>query len=187
MCCRIARHRGAGRVIGVDLVPERLALAQRHGAETVDLRGVDDAVGLVRELTEGLGLDSAIDAVGMEAEAGPVQRLLQKLKVVPDRYGALLAAVRSLRRGGTLSISGVYVGAFPLVPLGELFDRQLTIRMGQANVRRWVDEIMPLLMDGDPLGTEDFVTHDLPLARAPEGYRMFRDKRDGAIKVVLHP
>ncbi|HKP18679.1 MAG TPA: zinc-dependent alcohol dehydrogenase [Gaiellaceae bacterium] len=187
MCCRIARHRGAGRVIGVDLVPERLALAQRHGAETVDLRGVDDVVGLLRELTNGLGLDSAIDAVGMEADAGPLQRLLQKLKVVPDRFGALLAAVRSLKRGGTLSISGVYMGAFPLVPLGELFDRQLTIRMGQANVRRWVDEIMPLLGDGDPLGTQDFVTHDLPLGQAPEGYRMFREKRDGAIKVVLHP
>ena len=187
MCCRVGFLHGAARVIGIDHVPERLAMAQRRGVETVDLRGVGDVPSVVRELTDGLGVDSAIDAVGMEADAGPVQRMLQKLKLMPDRYGALLSAVRSLKRGGTLSITGVYMGAFPLVPLGELFDRQLTVRMGQANVRRWVDEIVPLLGDDDPLGTEELVTHRLPLEQAPEGYRMFREKRDGAVKVVLTP
>jgi threonine dehydrogenase-like Zn-dependent dehydrogenase len=187
MCCRIGFLQGAGRVIGIDHVAERLAMAQRHGVETIDMRGVDSVPDAVRELTAGLGVDSAIDAVGMEAEAGRVQRLLQKLKVAPDRYGALLSAVRSLKRGGTLAITGVYVGAFPLVPLGELFDRQLTVRMGQANVRRWVDEIIPLLGDGDRLGTSDLITHHLPLEQAPDAYRMFRDKRDGAVKVVLEP
>jgi threonine dehydrogenase-like Zn-dependent dehydrogenase len=187
MCCRVAALQGARRVIGVDHVAERLAMAQRHGVEIVDMRGVDSVPAAIRELTEGLGVDSAIDAVGMEADAGPVQKLLQKLKVAPDRYGALLSAVRSLRRGGTLSIAGVYMGAFPLVPLGELFDRQLTVRMGQANVRRWVDEIVPLLGNGDRLGVDDLITHHLPLEQAPEGYRMFREKRDGAVKVVLRP
>jgi threonine dehydrogenase-like Zn-dependent dehydrogenase len=109
MCCRVAFLQGARRVIGVDHVAERLAMAQRHGVDIVDMRGVDSVPAAVRELTDGLGVDSAIDAVGMEADAGPVQKLLQKLKVAPDRYGALLSAVRSLRRGGTLSIAGVYM------------------------------------------------------------------------------
>jgi threonine dehydrogenase-like Zn-dependent dehydrogenase len=187
MCARIALHRGAERVLGIDQVPERLAMAQRHGVETIDFGAVGSVPKIVRELTNGRGIDSAIDAVGMEAEAGPVSRALQDLKVKPDRYGALISCVRSLARGGTLSISGVYAGAFPFVPLGELFDRQITVRMGQANVRRWTDEIIPLLTDDDPLGTGDFATHHLPLAQAPEAYRMFQRKEDGAIKIVLRP
>jgi threonine dehydrogenase-like Zn-dependent dehydrogenase len=107
--------------------------------------------------------------------------------MLPDRLGALVSCARSLRRGGTLSISGVYVGAFPLLPLGELFDRQIAVRMGQANVRRWTDAILPLLDDGDPLGTDDLATHTLPLDRAPHGYEIFQRKADGAIKVVLQP
>jgi threonine dehydrogenase-like Zn-dependent dehydrogenase len=187
MCARIARHRGAARVFGIDQVPERLEMARRHGIETIDFGAVASVPKLIRELTDGYGVDSAIDAVGMEAEAGPVGRALQTMKLMPDRLGGLVSCVRSLARGGTLSISGVYVGAIPLVPIGELFDRQLTVRMGQANVRRWTDAILPLLEDGDPLGTDDFVTHRLPLERAPEAYRLFQHKQDGAIKVVLSP
>ena len=141
MATRIALHRGAGRVLGVDQVPERLAMAQRHGVETIDFRAVDSVVDVVRELTVGRGVDSAIDAVGMEAEATRVGKLLQNAKLMPDRMGALVTAARSLRRGGTLSLSGVYVGPVPFVPLGELFDRQISVRMGQANVRRWMDDI----------------------------------------------
>jgi threonine dehydrogenase-like Zn-dependent dehydrogenase len=187
MCCRIALHRGAERVIGVDHVPERLALAQRYGVETIDLEGVDSAPEAIRGITQGRGVDAAIDAVGLEADAGPFQRALQKTKLMPDRLGALIAAARSLKRGGVLSITGVYMGAVPLVPLGELFDRQITIRMGQANVRRWSDEILPLLTDGDPLGTGDLTTHTLPLAEAPTAYEQFQKKQDGAIKIVLRP
>jgi threonine dehydrogenase-like Zn-dependent dehydrogenase len=187
MCARIALHRGADRVLGIDQVPERLAMAQRHGIETIDFGAVESVPDLVRELTDGHGLDAAIDAVGMEAAAGPVSRFLQDVKLKPDRLGALVSCVRSLARGGTLSITGVYVGAIPLVPIGELFDRQISIRMGQANVRRWTAEILPLLTDDDPLGTGDLTTHHLPLDRAPEAYRIFQRKQDGAIKVVLHP
>jgi threonine dehydrogenase-like Zn-dependent dehydrogenase len=187
MICRIARHRGAARVLGIDNVPERLAMARRHGVETIDFDAVDGVVQVVRELTDGHGVDSAIDAVGMEAHAGVVGRALQRLKLLPDRFGALFEAARSLRRGGTLSLSGVYVGFFPLLPIGELFDRQFTIRMGQANVKRWIDDLLPLLGDDDPLDTEDLTTHELPLEQAPEAYRMFQEKRDGCIKVVLHP
>ena len=187
MAARIALHTGAGRVIGVDQLPERLAMAQRHGVETIDFAAVDDVVEVVRELTDGRGVDSAIDAVGMEAEATPVGRFLQAAKLMPDRLGALWQAGRAVRRGGTLSLSGVYAGFVPMFPLGELFDRQIAIRMGQANVRRWVDDILPLLTDQDPLGTDDLTTHTLPLDEAPRGYELFQRKEDGCIKVVLTP
>jgi threonine dehydrogenase-like Zn-dependent dehydrogenase len=187
MCCRIALHLGVERVIGVDRVPARLALAQRFGVLTIDLHGVDSAPGAIRELTAGRGADSAIDAVGMEADAGPVQRLIQRTKLLPDRFGALVAATRSLKRGGVLSITGVYMGAFPLLPLGELFDRQISIRMGQANVRRWCADIIPLLTDADPLGTFELASHTLPLTEAAKGYELFQKKQDGAIKIILRP
>ena len=187
MAARIALHRGARRVFGIDQVPERLAMAQRHGAETIDFAAVDDVLEVLRDATDGRGVDAAIDAVGMEAEATRIGRALQATKLIPDRLGALLEAARSVRRGGTLSISGVYVGPVPFVPLGELFDRQITIRMGQANVRRWSDQILPLLTDDDPLATEELATHTLPLEDAPHAYEMFQRKEDGCIKVVLTP
>ncbi len=188
MCARIAPRFGAGRVIGIDQVPERLAMAQRHGVETVDFASAGNVVEVVRELTEGRGADSVIDAVGMEAEGSAVERVLQATKLQADRFHALRWSHDSVRRGGTLSITGVYAGYLQMFNIGDLFDRQVTIRMGQANVRRWADEIMPLLLDdGDPLGTEDLATHVLPLAAAPRAYELFQKKQDGAIKVVLEP
>jgi len=187
MAARIALHRGAGRVLGIDQVPERLAMAQRHGAETVDFGAVDDIVEVVRDLTGGRGVDRAIDAVGMEAEGGPVSRFLQATKLVPDRLQALWQSGRSVRRGGTISLVGVYTGAVPLAPIGEMFDRQLTVTMGQANVKRWVPELMPLLTDEDPLGVGDLTTHEVPLDQAPQMYEKFQKKEDGCIKVVLRP
>ncbi|MBD0339101.1 MAG: glutathione-dependent formaldehyde dehydrogenase [Thermoleophilia bacterium] len=200
MCVRIARHLGADPVIGVDLVPERLELARRHGAEAIDLRD-GDPVAAILDRTDGRGVDAVVDAVGMEAHGAPVTALLQRSAgVLPDkaaqvlmeragvdRLSALLDAIRSVRRGGTLSISGVYGGAIDPLPMMELFDRQVQIRMGQANVRRWVDDILPLLLDGDPLATGELATHRLPLDDAPRGYELFQKKEEGAIKVVLQP
>jgi threonine dehydrogenase-like Zn-dependent dehydrogenase len=187
MAARIALHKGAERVLGIDQVPERLAMAERHGVETIDFGSVGDVVEIVRELTDGRGVDRAIDAVGMEAEGGPVSRFLQTTRLVPDRLQALWQSGRSVRRGGTLSLVGVYAGVVPVTPIGELFDRQVTITMGQANVKRWVPEILPLLTDDDPLGVDDLTTHELPLAEAPRAYELFQKKLDGCIKVVLHP
>jgi threonine dehydrogenase-like Zn-dependent dehydrogenase len=187
MAARIALHKGAERVLGIDQVPERLAMAERHGVETIDFGSVGDVVEIVRELTDGRGVDRAIDAVGMEAEGGPVSRFLQTTKLVPDRLQALWQSGRSVRRGGTLSLVGVYAGVVPVTPIGELFDRQVTITMGQANVKRWVPQILPLLTDDDPLGVDDLTTHELPLAEAPRAYELFQKKLDGCIKVVLHP
>jgi threonine dehydrogenase-like Zn-dependent dehydrogenase len=188
MCARIALSNGGERVIGVDQVPERLAMAQRHGVETVDFGAVDDVVEVVRQMTDGRGADSVIDAVGMEAEGSVVEHVLQATKLQADRFHALRQSHDAVRRGGTLSISGVYAGYVNLFNIGDLFDRQIQIRMGQANVRRWSDQIMRLLERGDdPLGTEDLATHRLPLAQAAEAYEKFQKKEDGTIKVVLRP
>lgn len=188
MACRIALHKGAGRVVGVDTVPERLSMAARYGVETVDFAAVDSVKDLVLEMTGGRGVDAAVDAVGMEADGSLVDSVLQATKVQLDKAHALRECMASIRRGGTLSISGVYTGPIQMFPLGDLFDMQLQLRMGQANVRRWVDDILPLLEDDeDPLGSEDLKTHEMLLEDAPLGYEMFQKKQDGAIKVILKP
>ena len=187
MCARIGYHLGAGRVIGVDRVPERLALASKYGVETIDFSVVDDVKEVVLEMTEGRGVDAAIDAVGMEASGSFVASILQTTKIQFDRANALRECMASIRRGGTLSISGVYAGPIQMFELGDLFDMQIQVRMGQANVRMWIDDIIPLLGDDDPLGTEDLATHTMPFEDAPLGYEIFQKKQDGAIKCVLKP
>ena len=187
MCTRIAPHFGAARVIGVDQVPERLAMAQRHGVETVDFAAVDSASDVVRELTDGRGPDRVIDAVGMEAAGSRAESVLTTLKVHVDKHHALRECFRAVRRGGTVSLIGVYAGPMNLFNLGQLFDEQVTIRMGQANVRRWAADILPLLNDKDPLGVHDLATHRVPIEDAPRMYELFQAKRDGCIKVVLEP
>jgi threonine dehydrogenase-like Zn-dependent dehydrogenase len=202
---RIGRQLGAERVIGVDPVAERRAMAERHGVQTLDPAAVADVPAALQELTAGKGPHAVIDAVGMEAHgsAGAVlgklaqasvgllpDPLAQKLteKAGIDRLTALHQAIRSVRRGGTVSISGVYGGAADPMPMMELFDKQIQLRMGQCNVKRWVDELLPLVEDeSDPLGVLDLTTHTLPLADAPDGYRAFQQKTDGCIKVVLKP
>ena len=187
MCVRIALQGGAGRVIGVDTVPERLSLAAKYGVETIDFSAVDSVRDVVLDLTDGRGVDSAIDAVGMEASGSLVGSILQTTKLQLDRARALRECMSAIRRGGTLSISGVYTGPIQAFQLGDLFDMQIQVRMGQANVRRWVDDIMPHLNDEDPLGTEDLKTHEMPLDDAPLGYEIFQRKQDGAIKIILKP
>ena len=202
MCARIARHKGAETVIGVDSVPERLEMARRHGVEAIDSSEHDDVPEIIRGMTDGRGPDGVIDAVGMEAHGAPVAELAQKAtgllpdalaakateKAAVDRLSALLEAIDTVRRGGTISISGVYGGQLDPLPMMQLFDKGVQIRMGQAHVRRWIDEILPLLEgDEDPLGVDDLTTHRLPLSEAPGAYEMFQKKEDGAIKVVLKP
>jgi threonine dehydrogenase-like Zn-dependent dehydrogenase len=202
MATRVAQHKGAGNVIGVDLVPERLARAGAHGVRVLDLEDHDDLPAAVRELTGGRGPISVIDAVGMEAHGAPIGRLAHKLAgLLPDavaqqvmqtagidRLSALHMAIELVQRGGTVSLSGVYGGAASPMPLLQMFDKQINLRMGQANVKRWIHEIMPLLTgDDDPLGVDDYATHHLPLEEAPRGYEIFQRKQDGAFKVLLQP
>ena len=169
MCARIAIHLGAGRVIGVDNVAERLAMASRHGVQTVDYSAVDSVRDVILNLTDGRGLDSAIDAVGMEAGGSLVGSILQSTKLQLDRATALRDSMSALRRGGTLSLTGVYAGR-SRPSQQDLFDMQIQLRMGQANVWQWVEDILPLLTgDDDPLGVEDLKTHEMPLEDAPLG------------------
>jgi threonine dehydrogenase-like Zn-dependent dehydrogenase len=197
---RIARFLGY-RVIAADLVPERLELARQYGIEVVDTRDHDDVAAVIRDMTDGRGTDSVIDAVGMEAHGAPGTKLLQTLtgflpdaverKVMKrmgvDRLTALHLAIDTVRRGGTISLIGVYGGQADPIPMLTLFDKQIQVRMGQANVRRWSDDLLSLLVDGDPLGVESFATHRLPLTDARRGYEIFQKKADGAIKVLLRP
>ncbi len=201
MSARIGRLMGA-EVFAVDLVPERLAMAQRHGITTVDRSQEQDVAGRLQDLTGGRGPDSVIDAVGMEAHGSPLASLSHRAvaalpsaaakplmkKVGVDRMAALVDALTAVRRGGTVSLSGVYGGMSDPMPMLSMFDKGITLRMGQAHVRRWTDDILPLLMDeADPLGVADLATHHMPLADAARAYEMFQKKQDGAVKIVLHP
>jgi threonine dehydrogenase-like Zn-dependent dehydrogenase len=202
MSTRVAQHLGAGRVIGIDLVPERLERAAARGVDVIDLSAVDDPGEVVRELTAGRGADSVIDAVGMEAHGAPTAKVAQQItgllpdavaqrlmrKAGVDRLSALMLAIDVVRRGGTVSVSGVYGGMTDPMPMLVMFDKQVQLRMGQANVRAWTDDILPLLTgEGDPLGVDDFATHHLPLDAAPDAYSMFQQKADGAFKVLFQP
>jgi threonine dehydrogenase-like Zn-dependent dehydrogenase len=201
MCTRIAKHLGAGQVIASDVVPERLARARRNGIQVIDTTNQADVVAQVRDLTDGRGPDAVIDAVGMEAHGSPLASIAQKATaVVPDaimekvmqvvgvdRLAALNTAIEAVRRGGTISLSGVYGGATDPLPLMRMFDKQIQLRMGQANVWRWVPDILPLLIDGDPLGVDEFATHRVSLEDAPQAYMNFREKKEGTVKVLLKP
>ncbi len=205
---RIARHLGIARVIGVDPVPERRAVAERFGVETLDLDQGQDTASALIDIVDGRGPDAVIDAVGMEAHGHEEARsnklaevgqktagllpaaLAQKItdKAAVDRLDALRAAAKAVRRGGTVSISGVYGGEVDPLPMMEMFDRGVQLRMGQAHVRRWIGDLMPIVSDhSDPLGVMQFATHHLPLEDAAHGYEIFRDKADGCLKVVLQP
>lgn len=202
LAARSAKHLGAGRVIVVDLVDERLDLARSFGMETVDLREESDAAQAIMDRTDGRGADSVIEAVGMEAHGSPVAEVVvgavgklpspvaRKLteKVGIDRLAALHASFMAVRRGGTVSVIGVYGGAVDPMPLMTMFDKNLTIRMGQANVRNWTDELLAIVQqDDDVFGLESLATHRPSLSEAPAAYEMFQKKQDGCVKVVLKP
>ena len=203
MACRIALHNDPGRtVIGVDLVPERLERARARGVITIDLNEAgDNLLEAVQSLTGGRGADAVIDAVGLDAHGSPKAKVVQTMAgLLPDavaepllktsgvdKLAAFYSAIELVRRGGTISLSGVYGGAADPLPMLTLFDKQIQLRMGQANVKRWVPDILPLLTDDDPLGVDTFATHHLSLEEAPHAYEIFQNKEDGAVKIVLNP
>lgn len=196
---RIARHLGC-EVTAVDPVPERRQMAERNGVSTLDLH--DELISELWDRTDGRGPDAVIDAVGMEAHGSPIAAAAQAaVGMLPDalsrpamkhagidRLAALHTSLAAVRRGGTVSISGVYAGEADPMPMKSMFDRQVTVRMGQCNVQSWVDDLMPLVQDAaDPLGIDDLVTHTVPIEDAPAMYETFQKKQDGCIKVVLKP
>ena len=196
---RIGKYLGH-RVIAVEPVPERRAMAERHGIETIDF--TKETGDVLREMTNGRGPDAVVDAVGMEAHNSPLGAFAQHaVGLLPDpvarkametagvdRLTVLHACIDSVRRGGTVSLSGVYGGTASPMPLLTMFDKQIQTRMGQCNVRRWTDELLPIVEDpSDPLGVMDLKTHEMPLTEAPNAYKIFQKKQDGCIKVVLKP
>ncbi|MEV0022732.1 alcohol dehydrogenase catalytic domain-containing protein [Streptomyces atroolivaceus] len=202
MAAKIALLRGAELVVGVDMVPERLDRVSSYGATCLDLRRHGKKLGdAVRDLTHGRGTDAVIDAVGMEAHGAPLAKAAHTaVGLLPDALGqrvmdtagidrltALHTAVDAVRRGGTISIVGVYGGSADPMPMLTMFDKQIQLRMGQANVKRWTDDLLPLLSDDDPLGVDTFATHHLPLEEGPQAYETFQKKADGMIKTLLVP
>ncbi|MFT2817157.1 alcohol dehydrogenase catalytic domain-containing protein [Leifsonia sp. A12D58] len=196
---RVGRYLGH-RVLASDPVVERRLLAERYGAETFDAD--DDTLGALRDATDGRGPDAVIDAVGLEAHGAGVAELAQKSvahlprsvaqplmnKAGVDRLAAMMLAIDAVRRGGTVSLSGVYAGVADPLPVMTMFDKQLSLRMGQCNVQAWIGDLLPLVEDpDDPLGTEDLVTHRVSLEEAPRMYDIFQRKAEGCVKVVLKP
>jgi threonine dehydrogenase-like Zn-dependent dehydrogenase len=196
---RVGVHLGY-RVLAVDPVSERREMAARHGAEVWDLDA--DTVAALRDQTEGRGPDSVVDAVGMEAHGSPGAGFAQAMvgilpdalarpamdKAGIDRLAAMHSALDLVRRGGTVSLSGVYAGEADVLPMKSMFDKQVSLRMGQCNVRNWIDDLVPLVEDSaDPLGVLDLTTHRVSLEEAPAMYEVFQKKEDGCVKVVLTP
>lgn len=205
MSTRIAKHQGAERIIGIDLVPERLERTASHGVEVIDVskfEGDQQALAkAVRDKLGGRGPEAVIDAVGMEAHGSPNVKAVQQLTgMLPDkaaqkvfttagmdRLFALHSAIEIVGRGGTLSLIGVYAGQADPISLDALFDKQIQIRMGQANAPFWTQEILPLLTDDNAFDVENFATHRLPLDEASNAYDIFQKKQDKAFKIVLKP
>jgi len=185
-----AMAQGAGRVIAIDDVPERLAKAQQLGAEVID-RSQAKVIPTLKEMTAGHGPEKCIDAVGIEAH-GPtavlelVDRVQTALKLETERPIALREAIMACKSAGTVSVPGVYGGLSNMIPTGALMNKGLTLRTGQTHVKRWTDELLRRIDDGQ-IDPTFVVTHTEPLGRGPEMYRKFRDKADGCIKVVLKP
>ena len=181
---------GAERVIAIDRVPERLAMARDGRAITINF-DEEDVHDRLMELTGGRGPDSCIDAVGMEAHGGgSVDAVYDRVKfaafMTTDRAHALRQAIMACRKGGTVSLAGVYGGVVDKIPMGAAFNKSLKFKMGQTHVHRYLPRLMKHIQDGD-LDPSFVITHKLPLDQAPEGYRIFREKKDNCIKVVLKP
>lgn len=176
---------GAGRVIAIDTVPERLALARASGAETIDYAEGDVQARII-EMTKGLGPDSVIEAVGMESHgAGGVMESLQTELTATERPYALQQAIMACRPGGTVSLPGVFVNAVS-VPMGAFVGKALTMKTGQTHVQRYLEPLMQRIVNGE-IDPSFLITHRIGLEEGPEAYKTFRDKKDGCVKVVIRP
>jgi threonine dehydrogenase-like Zn-dependent dehydrogenase len=184
---------GAGRVIAIDRFPERLRMAREGGAETLNYEEVGGIVAItevLREMTGGRGPDACIEAVGMEAHGvgleGVYDRVKQATRMETDRGVALRQAIQACRKGGTVSIPGVYGGFMDKFPTGAMMNKGLTIRTGQTHMVKYMRPLLERVLAGD-IDPSFVITHRLPLDQAPHGYDIFKNKQDECIKVVLKP
>jgi threonine dehydrogenase-like Zn-dependent dehydrogenase len=190
MAIRSAFLLGAERVIAIDTVPERLALARQSGAETIDFQK-EDVYERIQQLTSGRGADACIDAVGTEPETtASKDSVLDRIKVATfmgtDRPHVLRQAIHCCRNFGTVSIVGVYGGFLDKIPMGSAVNRGLTFRMAQTPVQHYLPELMKRIQKGE-IDPSFVITHRASLDQGPELYKTFRDKADGCIKVVMKP
>jgi threonine dehydrogenase-like Zn-dependent dehydrogenase len=189
-CIRSAFMMGAGKVVAIDRIPERLALAAQAGAQVVNF-DEEEPYDRLNQITGGRGPDSCIDAVGMEAHgSGSFDAVLDRgeaaLGVATDRIHALRACISNCRCGGTVSLSGVYGGFLNHLNLGAAFQKGLTLRMGQCNVMNYIDKLMRMVEEGE-FDPSFVITHKVALDDAPKMYDVFKKKQDGCIKVVMKP
>lgn len=186
MAQKVARLRGAGRVIGVDLQPYRLQTAERvAGSEVINIQE-EDAVERIRDMTDGRGADVCVDAVGMEADQSALDKVGNILHLQRGSINALSIAVSAVRRGGTVSVVGVYGMPYDKFPLGQIFDKGVALYFGQAPVQKYMDELIDLVKNRK-IKLDDIITHRLPIDQAPYAYEIFKNKEDNCVKVVLQP
>ena len=186
MAQKIAWLRGAKRVIGVDIQPYRLEMAQR-AAKSETINAADgNAVEAIRAMTSGRGADVCVDAVGLEADRKLTDKLKNIWHMEMGSLNALKAAISAVRRGGVVSVVGVYGLPYDAFPIGQIFDKGIKMAFGQAPVQKYIDELIGIVERGE-IRLDDIITHRLPLAEAPHAYQIFRDKEDDCVKVVLKP
>ena len=186
MAQKCAWMRGAKRVIGVDILDYRLSAAKRTAnSETINAEK-DDPVQAIRDMTDGRGADVCVDAVGMEAERKLKDKLANIWHVEVGSIKALKAAISAVRRGGWISVLGVYGVPYDKFPLGQIFDKGIHLSFGQAPVQKYIDDLIGYLEEGK-IKLDDVISHRLPLAEAPRGYEIFNEKKEDCVKVVLKP
>ncbi len=186
MAQKAAWLQGAGRVIGIDILPYRLEQARRSANSEVINAAEVDPVEALRELTEGRGADRVIDAVGMEADRSLLDKTKAVLHLERGSDEVIETALRAVRRGGTVSVIGVYATSYDNFPVGRLVDKAITLRFGQAPVHRYIDDLLTQVRE-EKVVLDDIISHRLPLTEAAQAYEMFSKKQDDCVKVVLQP
>ena len=186
MTQKVAWLKGAGRVIAVDLEPYRLEMARRvANSETINLNETDP-IRAIRSMTEGRGADVCVDAVGMEANRTPLDKLANAVHLQAGSIQAFKMALSAVRRGGVLSVVGVYGMPYDKFPLGQIFDKGISIYFGQAPVQKYIDELIDWVASRK-IKLNDIITHRVPLGEAPHAYEIFKNKKDDCVKVVMRP
>ena len=186
MAMKCAWLRGAKRVIGIDIEPYRLATAKRTANAEILNAAEDDPVQAIRDLTEGRGADVCVDAVGMEANRNLLDKLSNIIHAQAGSIKGLQTAISAVRRGGVVTVVGVYGTPYDNFPLGQIFDKGITMRFGQAPAQKYIDELLTWV-EQRKIRLDDIITHRLPLAQAPHAYEIFNKKEDNCVKVVMKP
>ena len=186
MAQKLARVMGASKVIGVDILPYRLATAARTAGSITINAMENDPVKAVRELTDGRGADVVIEAIGMEVHRTPVQKASELVHMQAGSIEAIEKSISAVRRGGRVSILGVYGSAYSNFPLGQLMDKGLQVRASQAQVHEFIDELLDMVVNKRVVAN-DIISHRLPIDQAAHAYKIFNDKKEDCVKVLLDP